>query len=221
MRLLIPILVVIVLSQYVLQLYGNKSGQVSTNNNVTEPVERVSNGDWNKSPSTRDRTGKKPSGSALMLTVSGISCRKRGDYVGAIENLNKAIEIDADLADAYCQRAFAWWQSDLEGRIEHALSDSNRAIGIDPETSALVYIIRGQAYVEDGQLKAAIDDFGHAIVLNPDSYSAFGARAYTYAEQGELSLARRDILKALSLDPPANDRAGLEYMLRELDANHP
>jgi tetratricopeptide (TPR) repeat protein len=52
--------------------------------------------------------------------VRATAFRKLGDYPQVIQDCSKAVEINPNLAEAYCQRAFAYQQSQLENRAELA-----------------------------------------------------------------------------------------------------
>ena len=141
--------------------------------------------------------------------------RKLGEYQRAIQDATRAIEIDPKFAGAYCQRAFAYQQSQFENRVEQSLADATKAIELDP-TIALSFVLRGGARLELKQYDQAIADFTRAIGLNPRSYSAYGGRASSYAALGETSKARADINKALLLSPPKEDELSLRAILNDL-----
>src|SRR5262249_53030485 len=137
--------------------------------------------------------------------------RKLGDYPRAIQDCTKAIEIDPSFFPAFCQRAFAYQQSQLEDRGERAFADINRAIELD-QTTALPFILRANEYIEQKKFSLAIADLAKAIELNPRSYSAYGNLARAYAGLGDFARAHADLDKALSLGPPDEDRRRLQMV---------
>jgi len=81
---------------------------------------------------------------------SGVEKANSGDYQGAIEDYNKAIEINPNKAEAYVNRAFAKGElGDFRGAIE----DCNKAIELNPKYAEAFYN-RGFAKGELGYSKA-------------------------------------------------------------------
>jgi tetratricopeptide (TPR) repeat protein len=148
---------------------------------------------------------------ALAYAVRGTAHRKSGEYSQAIADLDRAIELDPKIADAYTQRAYAYNQRKLDVSSEQILDDLNRAIELD-STSALAYILRGTALKTLNDHDAAIADFDKALRLNPRSYNALAYRAMSKISIGKLDEARRDIRKALDLNPPADERRQIEEL---------
>jgi len=82
-------------------------------------------------------------------------------YDEAIEEYTKAIELDADLAMAYVNRAVAYGN---KGQYDLAIADCNKAIELDP-SGALAYYNRAWAYKKQGKKAEAIADFEKCITL--------------------------------------------------------
>ena len=104
---------------------------------------------------------------AVLEGVSNLNLNKPEK---ALEDFNRAIDIDPSRADAYLGRANTL--STL-GRYEEALPDYNRAIEIDPEV-ANAYANRGSAHSQTGQYKKAIADYEKALELDPEIDDAPG-----------------------------------------------
>jgi tetratricopeptide (TPR) repeat protein len=81
----------------------------------------------------------------------------------AIQNYNKAIELNPDEAVYYKNRGDVY--KDL-GELEQAIRDYNSSVNLDPGNS-VTYHNRAVAYVELDQPKQAIRDFDKAIELDP------------------------------------------------------
>ena len=79
----------------------------------------------------------------------------------AIINLNKALELDSKLADAYCSRGIAYCKL---GNYQEGIMDLNQAIELDPKDT-LAFINRGVAYGKLGNNQRAIMDFRTAARL--------------------------------------------------------
>ena len=138
-------------------------------------------------------------GSALMMSVVGIIelrsqtvpptkssvdaefYLKRGEdfsgvqqYDRAIADYTTAIELKPDYAEAYNDRAFAYY---LKGDFDRAITDYTRAIELRPNYPK-AYNSRGVVYMAGGYGKAkSVPDFDRAIELKPDFRYAYINRA--------------------------------------------
>ena len=104
---------------------------------------------------------------AVLDGVSNLNLNKPEK---ALEDFNRAIEIDPSRADGYVGRANTLLTM---GRFEESLPDYNRAIEIDPEL-ANAYANRGSAYSHLGQYEMAIADYEKALELDPEIDDAPG-----------------------------------------------
>lgn len=154
-----------------------------------------------------------PDNAELYVTY-GTILRKQGDYSQAIKHLSRAIRLDPNFSHAYCQRAFAYQQSQLDPQGDKAYADASHAIKLKP--SSLAFIIRGNVFRDREQIERAINDYGRAIEIEPSSYSAFGNRAIAFAMLGNIAMATEDIETALSLNAPAQEIERLELIMEYL-----
>jgi tetratricopeptide (TPR) repeat protein len=88
-------------------------------------------------------------------------------YVEAIQNYDKAIQLDPKWEFAYIGRGKCKFEL---GRFFEAIQDYDKAIKLDPSYDD-TYELRGDAKVELGQYTEAIKDYEKAYSL--DSYSLF------------------------------------------------
>ncbi|HSE26108.1 MAG TPA: tetratricopeptide repeat protein [Pyrinomonadaceae bacterium] len=199
---------------------GSPSGPTVQQRNAEVLVERAAEyglrGDLKGAVALLDEALRINPQDATAWGARATAVRKLGDFQRAIQDATKAIEIDPKFAGAYCQRAFAYQQSELENRVEQSLADASKAIELDP-TSSLSFIIRGNARHELREYAGAVADFTKAIELNPRSYSAYSGRALGYSALGDLGKARDDINKALSLNPPKGDQQSLQAIRKALE----
>src|ERR1700720_4501314 len=100
---------------------------------------------------------------ADAATRGGRAAVNSKEYPKAIEQFNRAIEIDPKYAPAYHGRGVAYFR---QGEWDRAIADFGEAIRLDPADARARYD-RGVAYSRAGEYDRAIADFGDAIRLNP------------------------------------------------------
>ena len=95
--------------------------------------------------------------------LDGVSNLNTGKPEKALENFNRAIEIDPQKAAGYLGRANTL---NIMGRYEECLVDYEKVLEIDPKL-ANAYINRGSAYSNLGEYKKAIADYEKGLELDP------------------------------------------------------
>jgi tetratricopeptide (TPR) repeat protein len=118
-------------------------------------------------------------------------------YSHLIKVMNRALEIDPKLAQAYYNRGNAY--SDLN-QLEKAIEDYDRALEIDPKL-AQAYNNRGNAYSKLNQLEKAIEDYDRALEIDPEYAQAYNNRGTAYSDLNQLEKAIEDYDRALEIDP--------------------
>ncbi len=136
----------------------------------------------------------------------------------ALVDFDRAIAADDGLPFAFSNRAEIRL---LQGDSLGAVADADRAITIGPVGTrcpriahgpphrapcsfavlAVVHQIRGLAYLDLGDMDAALVDFDRAVLLNNDVAETFVARARTYLAKNDLARALADANEAIGLDP--------------------
>ena len=86
---------------------------------------------------------------------NGHSKHKLGDYVGAIEEYNKAIELSPDSANIYYNRATSFYLLKL---YYGAIKDCDKAIELNPDLGD-AYLMRGSAKYQSNEFTGACDDW--------------------------------------------------------------
>jgi tetratricopeptide (TPR) repeat protein len=129
---------------------------------------------------------------------------KRGDYKGAITDLDEAIRLAPKLAMAYHNRGvirknLGYDRNDL-GDFKSAIADFDQAISLDPKYASN-YNNRGFVLIRLGDNQEAIADFEQAIRLNPKYASAYFGRGVVRSKLGDKQGAITDYSQAISLDP--------------------
>jgi tetratricopeptide (TPR) repeat protein len=115
----------------------------------------------------------------------------------AIAELDRAIALEPRYAEAYANRASAYY---MKGRPDRALADYDQAIVLRP-AYALAYSNRGVAQKALGRLDQAVRDYTRALELNPDFPDACNNRGNAYRLLGRLDLALADLTRAIDLRP--------------------
>ena len=124
-----------------------------------------------------------------------------GEYVGAIANYTKVIQLEPDNANAYYNRGLA---KSLLKRYIHAIPDYDRAIRLKPDF-AKAYVNRGIMKANLGQQFAAIADYDIAIRLKPDDADAYYNRGVAKFRLERYIAAIADYDIAIRLKPDDAD----------------
>ncbi len=119
-------------------------------------------------------------------------------YALALEDFNRALELDANLGDAYVGRADIARRA---GNLAEAEADYNKALEINPDSA---HALRGLGvlYSAQGDNEAALDAYDRAIAL--DSAHAdqlYNNRGVIYYDRGDYEKAVAEYNEALGIDP--------------------
>jgi len=126
-----------------------------------------------------------------------IYCLVLRQYPQALADLNKAIELDPKLAQAYGLRGLLHM---ISNQYPQALADYNKAIELDPKY-APAYLNRGLVYQKSKQYPQALADYSKAIELDPKFANAYYNRGWIYQDSKQYPQALADYSKAIELDP--------------------
>jgi tetratricopeptide (TPR) repeat protein len=135
----------------------------------------------------------------------GICYLKIGEFVSAVLDLSKALELNPRLADQFLDRMY---QVRHVVDLEKVMTDLNRIVPAHPNDPAVIFV-RGFFYVaktefkkfEPGDYEKGIRDFTRTLELNPKHVPAYIFRALLYMRKGDYLSAHRDLDQALRLDP--------------------
>jgi tetratricopeptide (TPR) repeat protein len=125
---------------------------------------------------------------------------KQGDFIHAISDYSKVIELNSDYADAYNNRGYIYSR---QGNYIQAVSDFNKAIEINPNIAGYYYN-RGIPESKLGNNEGAITDFTRAIEINPDYADAYYNRSILYYESKRYPQALTDVQIAQKLGAAVN-----------------
>jgi tetratricopeptide (TPR) repeat protein len=154
-------------------------------------------GYWQNSITLFDHTLKVTDYNWFAYNLRGYAYNDLGNYNQAIEDLNRAIEINPGYADPYLTRGNAY---NSLGNYRQAIEDYGRAIKIKP-SYADGYLSRGNAYKSLGNYRQAIEDYGRAIEIKPDYEIAYNNRGAAYNDLGNYRQAIEDLNRAIEIKP--------------------
>jgi tetratricopeptide (TPR) repeat protein len=154
-------------------------------------------GYWQNSMTLNEHALKVTDNNWLIYNGRGNANYTLGNYRQAIEDYDRAIEINPDFLDAHNNRGDAYIGL---GNYRQAIEDYNRAIEIKP-AYADAYSNRGLSYSKLGQYQLAIEDFNKLIRLKPAYADAYYSRGNAYGMLGQYQLAIEDFNKVISLKP--------------------
>ncbi len=145
------------------------------------------------------------------------------DHSSAIKELDRVIELDPHLSDAYLRLAGVWKR---ENMVDKAIAAIQPALAFDPRNIFIHRNLAG-AYMATRQYSLAVQSFSRAISLDPTDTVDVGNLVGVYACLGDMPAAFRT---AESLPPIAasyqkwsllylqRDFRGLEKLLKEAPA---
>jgi tetratricopeptide (TPR) repeat protein len=133
---------------------------------------------------------------AFPYITRGLSYANLDEEERAIEDFDRAIEIDPEDAIAYLNRGSTYGAL---GEHERAIEDFDRAIERDPEYAS-AYVGRGNAYGALGEHERAINDYDRAIERDPEYAGAYYSRGNAYFELEHYERAIEDYDRAIEFD---------------------
>lgn len=136
---------------------------------------------------------------------TGVTMARTQDTDGALASLNRAIELDPGLAEAYKERARMFLELNETAR---AAADLTTAADLDPSDDE-VFPLRGLTLMGRLLYDAAIDDFTRALGNLPGEPRILYDRAVAYLSKDEPKLALEDLNALLKASPNAARALGL------------
>ncbi len=151
---------------------------------------------------------------AFFYRQRGIYKLEKENFDLAIEDFNKAIELDSLNCAAYLTRASVYSK---RKNYDLAIEDFNKAIELNPLIED-VYNNRGNIYFAKENFDLAIEDFNKAIELNPLEPIIYYNRGLAYGHKKMHLFALKDFNRVLELDPSNVDaqyNRGIAYFENE------
>lgn len=121
-------------------------------------------------------------------------------YDPAIDDFNRAVELDPNNPLVYVNRGMAYLQ---KTSYDTAIADLTKAISFGGVTAEDYYTLdyRALAYIRKGDLNAALGDLNQSLMLNPQQDYGYYLRGVIYKNRGNTAQARTDFQMALRLNP--------------------
>ncbi|MDR7269087.1 tetratricopeptide (TPR) repeat protein [Pelomonas saccharophila] len=132
-----------------------------------------------------------------LIRRSTIWTRSRPD--DSLKDIERAVRLDPDYAEARYMHAAALWQRGLN---KDALEEINKGIALDPD-KGLYHQMRGMVLERLGDLASAKAALDIGVQREPSMFMTWSARASLGLKLGDFVSARDDANKALSLFPSA------------------
>ena len=162
---------------------------------------------------------------AIELTPRSAFYANRGNFYvkqdeldKALDDYNRAIEINPNSASGYVGRGVVYRERD---ELDKALDNYDRAIEIAPN-HANAFNNRGNVYHKQGELELALDDYDRAIEIAPNhADDAYFGRGNVYRDWNELDKALDNYDRAIEINsnhaPAFNNRGNVYHKQGELE----
>ncbi len=152
-----------------------------------------------------------PKLASALWNLSDLLFADKRDLDRSDELLLRALDAGLPEATKYVVgRAIGYQRA---GQVDRSLKLLEPATRIHPDVADF-WLFAGRYRVEVGQCDVAVQQFTHAVQLQPQNAAAYSARALGRMCAGDRAGARADLQQALSLDP---SQPRLREMLRDLD----
>ena len=133
----------------------------------------------------------------------GLWYRDNHEITNAIDQFNKAIDLDPDYGEAINQLAYLYINN---GDYQKALGYLDKYVSLYPD-DANPYDSKGDLYWRMGRLDDAKDNFKRALDLKPDFYFSAVKIAYIYAMEEDYREVNIWLEKSLESSPAASYKA--------------
>ena len=115
--------------------------------------------------------------SQWVYSERGASRRCAGDFTGAVEDLDRALQMKSDSSFAWAQRGAA---KRALGDLEGAIADFNEWLRIAPQYRWAL-TSRAATFKESGRLNEAVDDYLEVAQRHPDTGIGYNEAAWILA----------------------------------------
>lgn len=134
----------------------------------------------------------------FALSGDGMYKVLAGDLHGALKSLDRAVEVEPNLDDAWM---FRGWNLMFLGEAEEAVASLERAKRLSPIPNSTRYGVLGTALRNAGRYDEAVATFKECIQRFPDFIYAHTSLAVVYGMMGNLEGAQSEVRRTLEIDP--------------------
>jgi tetratricopeptide (TPR) repeat protein len=127
----------------------------------------------------------------------GVEKSRNKDAAGAVQVLNKSIQLNPKNSETFYRRANANY--DLK-KYQEAIADYSQAIALNPNYFQ-AYFNRGLARYDFNDKQGAIDDYTQVLSLQPNDLDAFYERGLVYFDLQKHKAAIQDFNEVIRLEP--------------------
>jgi tetratricopeptide (TPR) repeat protein len=153
---------------------------------------------------------------AQVLAYRGSVYFDQHEYDKAFADFDEALKLNPQDSLNFVMRGSA---NAGRGKYKEAIADYSAALWIDADAST--YAHRGYAFLRNGELAAAKNDFEKAIKLDPENTYALIGRGRLLAEKKEFDKALADFNTCVQLEPkdaePLVARADIYGQMKQYD----
>ncbi len=153
---------------------------------------------------------------ALAYSNRGVARRDRRDFVGALEDFERGLELEPSNPAVLNNYGGARLRV---GDVEAARETLQRAVALQPENPVFLENL-GSALSESGQLLAAIDVYDRSIAIAPQRPTSYLRRGITKRKAGMALEAIADLDTAVELDTAPSSEAFLQRAIALTNAGY-
>lgn len=132
------------------------------------------------------------------LVGDGIYKVIAGDLTGAYESLQRAVDVEPNLDDAWFYRG---WNLMFLGESDAAVDSLEQAMRLSPIPNSIRFGVLGTALRNAGRYEQAIATFEECLSRFPDFVYAHISLAIVYGMMGNQRAAEREVQQTLKVDP--------------------
>jgi tetratricopeptide (TPR) repeat protein len=180
-------------------LYGTFDPAITTLNNGAPNIDMrklKQKGVWGDELIQKITDQNKPLSSAFEYNTRGLEKAKAGKFKEAIEDFDKAIQLNPT-GQIYYNRAYS---KSMIKDFRGAIQDYNNTIELEYRL-AEAYFERGYCNDQINNTNEAINDYTKAIEINKEYADAYNNRAFTKLKQKDYKAAIKDFDKAIKIKP--------------------
>lgn len=127
----------------------------------------------------------------------GVRKLKRNEYLAAIQEFDRLLQIDPDNSRAYYNRGFAYYYLDMHSEAE---ADFDRSIELNPDDSSS-FLYKGMIRYFNDDFEGSIEEYNKSLERGPHYYKAYYNRGLAKGQLKDLQGAIKDFNKALTIEP--------------------